>query len=193
MGTIIHQARHVLRVYRPPVWWQVTGEDPCWRQIALGFWHRDLSRRMAPSHMQVQPLSVRAHFQLTDVGLGCCGREKSSELNPCSGLYSNPGWSRFNVSRPGASKGADLSPVAKAVPGWRALTRATGHNKSRWQLLCTSGAIGSAIDSVCLGLGFASLIRPVDSSVQARDFTVRAHSAGGPQPRHSCRLDTRDL
>lgn len=83
--------------------------------------------------------------------------------------------------------------MAKAVPGWRALTRATGHNKSRWQLLRTSGAIGSAIDSVCLGLGLASLVRAVDSSVQARDFTVRAHPAGAPQAGHSCRLDTRDL
>lgn len=29
--------------------------------------------------------------------------------------------------------------------------------------------------------------------MQARDFTVRAHPAGGPQPGHSCRPDTRDL
>lgn len=29
--------------------------------------------------------------------------------------------------------------------------------------------------------------------MQARDFTARAHPAGGPQPGHSCRQDTRDL
>lgn len=71
-------------------------------------------------------------------------------------------------------------PGAKAVAGWRALTRATGH-RSLWQLfLFASGAIGSAIDSVCLGLGLASPVRAVDSSAQARDFHCEGSPGQGP-------------
>lgn len=81
------------------------GRGPLLEADCSGVWHRDLPQRMPPSHMQVQPLSVRAHFAAhsTDVGLGCAGREKSSEVNPCPGLYSNPGWPRFNASRLGVS------------------------------------------------------------------------------------------
>lgn len=39
-------------MYGPPIWWQVAGEDPCWRQIALlsgiviylGAWHPAICR-----------------------------------------------------------------------------------------------------------------------------------------------------
>lgn len=135
--------------------------------------------------MQVQPLSVRAHLASPQrhVGLGCYEREKSSELNPCTGLYCTPGWPRFNVSRlRERQQGADLSPGAKAVAGWRALTRATGHERL-WQLLGASGAIGSAIDSVCLRFwGSQASSGPSDSSVQARDFSESSRPAGAPQP-----------
>lgn len=51
------------------------------------------------------------------------------------------------------NQGADESPAAKALSGWRALTGATGQESLSGNFLRASGAIGSAIDCVCLGLG----------------------------------------
>lgn len=189
--TIIHQARHVLRMYGPPVWWQVGGdEDPCWRQIALlsGIviaWHPAICRYS-------RPLCVPTFTSLM-LGWVATGGKSLPKSIHAQGCIPTPAGLVSTFLDQEREKVRIWPPAAKAVPGWRALTIATGHNKSLWQIQRTSGAIGSAIDSVCPGLGLASLVRAVDSSVQARDFTVRAHPAGAPQPGLSCRPDTRDL
>lgn len=78
---------------------------------------------------------------------------------------------------------------------WGTLDSTDGSHwtQSFWQLLRRRAQSAAQLTLCCLALGLASLVRPGDSSAQARDFTIRARPARGPQHGHSCKPDTRDL
>lgn len=148
--------------------------------IYLGAWH--------PANMQVQPLSVRAHLTSTSphrcwAGLLWAGKVFRSQS--MRSVVSHPrlaSFQRFSTRR--VNQGADQSPAAKALSGWRALTGATGRQSlSSLATLCVRRAQSAAQLTVSVwAWGSQASSGQWIRLRRARHLTVRARPAGAPQP-----------